>query len=437
MRDLRWDIERAVFNSTMDSRARLIMLALLAKADNATAVTAPEHTPAFSTLAAMTGLSKAVLSEWLQALEDSGWVIRSKPDGGGRGNRTIYAMREGAPSVVRRPRDLRVPRPRKNSSPGEPFEAKKVRPANASETGNGSPGERFTEEKGFAQRTPNSSPSEPFSAEKGSPGERATTNPPPTGEGDTKNHQPARGAGGVVNSSTARSAKWATGDHQPRTAGAGIPEQPLATPAAVAGRTAPLFKIPSEREIARMLDAHKVIYHWCTSNGFDTFTADDIAAVHRKLIGRFGNQLNQRYLVGILGGSGIFKEAQEVLEARNKVIGEMLQKLQAESPMCGHGTPAGHLPHPGSGVLICVECRLGVPADEIEVATDPRAVAALAAFRAARTGRTQSTEIIGVTQQIEAWLAGGADEATVGYLATEAGRTHKSFHEIAMQGAAR
>jgi DNA-binding MarR family transcriptional regulator len=149
----RWDVERAILHSNVDSRGRLIVLALLAKVDNDTAVTKPEHTPAFATLAAMTGLSKAVLSEWMQALEDGGWVERSKPGKGGRGNRTVYRLRPGADRIARRSRDLRVPRPKKNGSPSEPFSDETVRPANASEAVNSSPSEPFENAKQFAQRT--------------------------------------------------------------------------------------------------------------------------------------------------------------------------------------------------------------------------------------------------------------------------------------------
>lgn len=120
----RWDVEKAVLWSEMDPSPRLIVLALLTKADNATAVVPKEHSPSLTTLQAMTGLARSALAEWLNALEDAGWVKRLRPPVGVRTEQTTYVLLEGAQQVVRRPRHR--PSARRTSSPGGPV---LVRPA--------------------------------------------------------------------------------------------------------------------------------------------------------------------------------------------------------------------------------------------------------------------------------------------------------------------
>lgn len=98
----RWEIESAVWHSELEPAARLIVLALLRKADNDNAVVPPEHTPSLTTLQAMTGLSRSSLTDWLNALEDAGWVKRTRPPKGTRTERTSYALLVGSPSAQRR-----------------------------------------------------------------------------------------------------------------------------------------------------------------------------------------------------------------------------------------------------------------------------------------------------------------------------------------------
>lgn len=100
----RWEVEKAVLWSCMEPPARLIVLALLTKADNDTAVVPREHSPSLTTLGAMTGLARSALAEWLNALEDGGWVKRTRPPAGSRTEQTSYALLIGAQEVVRRPR---------------------------------------------------------------------------------------------------------------------------------------------------------------------------------------------------------------------------------------------------------------------------------------------------------------------------------------------
>lgn len=100
----RWEVEKAVLWSDMDPSPRLIVLALLTKSDNATAVVPKEHSPSLTTLTGMTGLARSALAEWLNALEDAGWVKRLRPPAGRLTEQTTYVLLEGAQQVVRRPR---------------------------------------------------------------------------------------------------------------------------------------------------------------------------------------------------------------------------------------------------------------------------------------------------------------------------------------------
>lgn len=99
----RWEVEKAVLWSDLEPPARLIVLTLLTKVDNETGAISTEHTPSLSTLVGMTGLARSAVTEWLNALEDAGWVKRIRPPVGKRG-RTTYVLLIGAQTVVRRTR---------------------------------------------------------------------------------------------------------------------------------------------------------------------------------------------------------------------------------------------------------------------------------------------------------------------------------------------
>ena len=91
----RWEVEQAALWSNLRPLSRLVLLVLLAKADNETAVIPPQHTPSLSTLAAATGLSRSVAAEQLNYLEALGWVMRGRPAKKSRYARTTYAMAVG------------------------------------------------------------------------------------------------------------------------------------------------------------------------------------------------------------------------------------------------------------------------------------------------------------------------------------------------------
>lgn len=91
----RWEVERAVMRSNIKPLGRLLVLTLLAKADNETAVIPAQFTPSLSTLAAATGLAKSAVAEYLRYLDDLGWVKRSAPGRQSRYERTHYAVLAG------------------------------------------------------------------------------------------------------------------------------------------------------------------------------------------------------------------------------------------------------------------------------------------------------------------------------------------------------
>lgn len=88
----RWEVEKAVLWSNLKPSARLLVLTLLVKADNETAIVPPEHSPSLTTLQAATGLSRSAVTEHLAELEEGGWVKRSRPATKGTRERTGYAL---------------------------------------------------------------------------------------------------------------------------------------------------------------------------------------------------------------------------------------------------------------------------------------------------------------------------------------------------------
>lgn len=106
---LKWQIERAVFRDVRGdpSRAwmldvpplaandRLVMCALLSRADVDTATINDEHTPSLSELAELTGLDRSTVRRSLNRLEAAKWVVRDRPDpvdARSKGARTCYRL---------------------------------------------------------------------------------------------------------------------------------------------------------------------------------------------------------------------------------------------------------------------------------------------------------------------------------------------------------
>jgi hypothetical protein len=91
----RFTIERALRVSTLGSPGRLLALTLLTWTDHATARIPAEYTPSLNILAEATGMGRSSVAKWLTTLQDTGWVIRWRPETGearGRLTRTRYAL---------------------------------------------------------------------------------------------------------------------------------------------------------------------------------------------------------------------------------------------------------------------------------------------------------------------------------------------------------
>jgi len=90
----RWQITKAVRLSNLAATARLIMLVLADVADVGTAEIPSRRTPSLSVLAGETGLDRSTVKRHLKELEESGWVVRLRPDARAQheGERTRYRL---------------------------------------------------------------------------------------------------------------------------------------------------------------------------------------------------------------------------------------------------------------------------------------------------------------------------------------------------------
>lgn len=407
----RWDIERAILYSKVPSTARLIVLVLAIKSDNDSAIIPAEHTPSLTTISEMTGVSRGSLTEWLIALESAGWVKRSKPaKRGSKTERTTYALAVGSDDVVLRDRSKRIPKPRKGaeevpSSPrgGREESALLVREADAAEPASSPHGGHL-----LVRMADPSSPR----------GGHALTTPLPTGEGTTKNHQPAPSAGEVVNSSTRSAPKWSTDNEKPT------------TPTVLHGKIVALFPKPKPAAVGTWMEIHQIIYRWLRANGYESLGLDEVKQIHTGLIAAHpGKAL--RYLISVVSNGGCAPYAQAIRVTRNEKIAEVVREMQAILPQCPHGSPAGEHPHPTTGRLLCVQCHRGIPAQQVDDATAPEVQAALDAYRAARGNDIFFAELLSTTQQIEAFLAEGATPEQVAGLAALAGEQRISLIKAA------
>lgn len=91
----KWEVNRAVRASALPPPSRLIMLVLSDIAEAGTAEVPAQRTPSLAVLAKETGLNEATVKRHLIALDDAGWLKRTKPtqDAARRlGERTRYQL---------------------------------------------------------------------------------------------------------------------------------------------------------------------------------------------------------------------------------------------------------------------------------------------------------------------------------------------------------
>jgi hypothetical protein len=102
----RWEVERAMFASSLDAPSRLIVLTLLALSDADTAVVPEQWGPSLTALSQKTGLGRSTAASKLNELEASGWVSRDRPaaiEAWSKKSRTRYSLHIGtspAPGLV-------------------------------------------------------------------------------------------------------------------------------------------------------------------------------------------------------------------------------------------------------------------------------------------------------------------------------------------------
>ncbi|MCK9894714.1 helix-turn-helix domain-containing protein [Frankia sp. AgB32] len=126
---IKWQIERAVFRDHRDdpnrrwilafapltSTCRLVMAALLARADVETGTLSADVTPSLTELAALTGLDRSTVRRALEDLESLAWIIRHRPDpADARANGTRTWYRLGLPGLNGMPQPV-TPEPRKKA----------------------------------------------------------------------------------------------------------------------------------------------------------------------------------------------------------------------------------------------------------------------------------------------------------------------------------
>lgn len=90
----RWQITRAVRASDLPAPSRLIMLTLADVAEVGTAEIPARWTPSLSVLARETGLNRSTVQRHLAALDEAGWIERTRPDAHAQweGERTRYRL---------------------------------------------------------------------------------------------------------------------------------------------------------------------------------------------------------------------------------------------------------------------------------------------------------------------------------------------------------
>jgi DNA-binding MarR family transcriptional regulator len=75
----RWEVTKAVRASDLPAPARLVMLVLADVAEVGTAEIPARFTPSLVVLASETGLDRRTVQRHVAALEESGWMVRTRP----------------------------------------------------------------------------------------------------------------------------------------------------------------------------------------------------------------------------------------------------------------------------------------------------------------------------------------------------------------------
>lgn len=192
-----------------------------------------------------------------------------------------------------------------------------------------------------------------------------------------------------------------------------IPHNPPHT-----GRQGGLFATAN----VKITDREQVILDWLRTNGYLDATDDDAKAVD-KLARKVFSGKGVGYLRGVASGTGFGGLYEQMRQERAKAVEEKIRHLERTESACEHGTLAGNAMHPTHGIMLCPQCRAGIPAVADEPTTAPAVSAALDAYRRDFTGTLTTVDLISLTQQAAALHAQGATEHQLTVLASSAART--------------
>lgn len=112
----KWEVMDALKRAKLKAPAKAVVMMLLSAADTETAAIPAQFTPSLDDLAEWTSLARSTVAEWLDVLEETGWVERTRPSKAealGSGRRTLYRITVGLLDVAGQ---LKRKRPSKRSA---------------------------------------------------------------------------------------------------------------------------------------------------------------------------------------------------------------------------------------------------------------------------------------------------------------------------------
>ncbi|MET8278240.1 hypothetical protein [Micromonospora sp. NPDC005174] len=186
-------------------------------------------------------------------------------------------------------------------------------------------------------------------------------------------------------------------------------------------RTGPQRALFAKTDV-KITDRERIILDALHSDDWPEATPADAKAVD-KMVRQVHPSKGIGYLRGIATGSGFTGFYLKVREQRAKVVDEQIKRLERTKPACAHGTLAGTELHPTHGIMLCPQCRAGIPAEPDGPTTHPAVAAALNAYSSDYTGYLTVMDRIRLAQEAEALHTAGATPEQLTTLAHSAART--------------
>jgi len=400
----RWEVESAVFTSSIDGTGRLIMLTLLCRSVASTAEVPLSHAPTLDQLASMTGVARSSVAEWMKVLTAAGWVRRVAD---GATARSGYQLSVGEAEVTLPKRSSRRKAP-KASPPGGPnvdgalrrsgrpnlkLVDDLVRLADQDEAPVSPPGGLTLvrladqDDETLVRQADQTSPPGGLTGEP-SPFSRFLNLEPTPSALRGEPSQPPTPPTPAANPTN----KPANTERKPTP-----PVAPLNKP--YRGRQPALFP----KTISQLPQATQIILNGLHAAGHPEATADDATAVHRAVLNRYGTRVNASYLRTMTSNRSFTPIYDEIRKNRAKQLEQQILRLQSTHPDCKHGTAAGETPHPTTGLLLCPLCRTGSSLPiRVRERTHPAVAAAVTAWRQVAPGRHSVDDLMKITAQFGA-----------------------------------